>query len=177
MTQSRMTNHSRDVRGGVAVENYNGGPDLLRHQQQTTTTSVQAQAVPTSHLALNHRNQHQLSPTSHYQHQRHNSHHHYQHHYQHHNSLQGGRSGSGGINRLKRPRTSRRQGKMHLTSETQQTQQQQQTTTTAGSSLLPDYAITADLLVERTLDGLLAEHPGELIRTGELVCLLFSGVW
>lgn len=33
---------------------------------------------------------------------------------------------------------------------------------------LPDYALTADLLAERTLDGLLAEHPGELVRTGKL---------
>lgn len=32
---------------------------------------------------------------------------------------------------------------------------------------LADYPPSADLLVERTLDGLLAEHPGELIRTGE----------
>lgn len=34
---------------------------------------------------------------------------------------------------------------------------------------LSDYALTADLLAERTLDGLLAEHPGELVRTGKLV--------
>lgn len=36
-----------------------------------------------------------------------------------------------------------------------------------GGNHLSDYALTADLLAERTLDGLLAEHPGELIRTGK----------
>lgn len=36
----------------------------------------------------------------------------------------------------------------------------------AGGNHLSDYALTADLLAERTLDGLLAEHPGELVRTG-----------
>lgn len=73
---------------------------------------------------------------------------------------------------LRRPRTSssRRHGsssgntttvRMHLSGETQ-TQQQSSTSTIQ----LPDYAITAELLVERTLDGLMADHPGELIRTG-----------
>jgi len=38
----------------------------------------------------------------------------------------------------------------------------------AGGNHLSDYALTADLLAERTLDGLLAEHPGELVRTGEI---------
>lgn len=37
----------------------------------------------------------------------------------------------------------------------------------ASGNNLSDYALTADLLAERTLDGLFAEHPGELIRTGE----------
>lgn len=40
-----------------------------------------------------------------------------------------------------------------------------------GGNHLPDYALTADLLAERTLDGLLAEHPGELIRTGKIYLL------
>lgn len=43
----------------------------------------------------------------------------------------------------------------------------------AGGNHLPDYALTADLLAERTLDGLLAEHPGELIRTGKIdICII-----
>ena len=37
----------------------------------------------------------------------------------------------------------------------------------SGNNHLSEYAITADILTERTLDGLLAEHPGELIRTGK----------
>lgn len=40
---------------------------------------------------------------------------------------------------------------------------------TTGGNHLPDYALTADLLAERTLDGLLAEHPGELVRTGKIM--------
>ncbi|XP_014227448.1 mucin-19-like [Trichogramma pretiosum] len=42
-----------------------------------------------------------------------------------------------------------------------------------------DYALTADLLAERTLDGLLAEHPGELIRTGSphVVCTVLPSHW
>lgn len=43
-----------------------------------------------------------------------------------------------------------------------------------GGNNLPDYAITADLLAERTLDGLFAEHPGELVRTGERMEQLFT---
>lgn len=39
----------------------------------------------------------------------------------------------------------------------------------AGGNHLSDYALTADLLAERTLDGLLAEHPGELVRTGKII--------
>jgi len=40
-------------------------------------------------------------------------------------------------------------------------------------------AITADVLAERTLDGLLSEHPGELIRTGSphLVCTVLPPHW
>ncbi|XP_046602901.1 uncharacterized protein LOC124296694 isoform X1 [Neodiprion virginianus] len=48
-----------------------------------------------------------------------------------------------------------------------------------GANHLPDYPPSADLLVERTLDGLLAEHPGELIRTGcpHVVCTVLPGHW
>lgn len=44
----------------------------------------------------------------------------------------------------------------------------------------PDYhALTAEALAERTLDGLLAEHPGELVRTGSphLVCTVLPPHW
>ncbi|XP_049772518.1 runt-related transcription factor 1-like [Schistocerca cancellata] len=39
--------------------------------------------------------------------------------------------------------------------------------------------LTADVLAERTLDGLLAEHPGELVRTGSphLVCTVLPPHW
>lgn len=43
-----------------------------------------------------------------------------------------------------------------------------------GGNNLPDYALTADLLTERTLDGLFAEHPGELVRTGKRTGANFS---
>lgn len=43
-----------------------------------------------------------------------------------------------------------------------------------GGNNLPDYALTADLLTERTLDGLFAEHPGELVRTGKRTGAYFS---
>ncbi|XP_058803848.1 runt-related transcription factor 2-like isoform X2 [Phymastichus coffea] len=82
---------------------------------------------------------------------------------------------------LRRPRTSssRRHGnsnssRMHLSGEAQ-TQQQ----ASAPANQLPDYAITAELLVERTLDGLMAEHPGELIRTDSphVVCTVLPSHW
>ncbi|XP_063243243.1 runt-related transcription factor 1-like [Bacillus rossius redtenbacheri] len=40
-------------------------------------------------------------------------------------------------------------------------------------------ALTADVLAERTLDGLLSEHPGELVRTGSphLVCTVLPPHW
>ncbi|XP_039283412.1 runt-related transcription factor 3-like isoform X2 [Nilaparvata lugens] len=42
----------------------------------------------------------------------------------------------------------------------------------------PPY-LTAELLAERTLDGLLAEHPGELVRTGcpHVVCTVLPAHW
>lgn len=46
-----------------------------------------------------------------------------------------------------------------------------------GGNHLSDYALTADLLAERTLDGLLAEHPGELIRTGRKSYLLKTNIY
>lgn len=48
-----------------------------------------------------------------------------------------------------------------------------------GGNNLPDYALTADLLTERTLDGLFAEHPGELVRTGSphVVCTVLPAHW
>ncbi|KAL0275108.1 UNVERIFIED_CONTAM: hypothetical protein PYX00_003069 [Menopon gallinae] len=41
------------------------------------------------------------------------------------------------------------------------------------------HALTAEALAERTLDGLLAEHPGELVRTGSphLVCTVLPPHW
>ncbi|XP_050295629.1 runt-related transcription factor 3-like [Anthonomus grandis grandis] len=40
-------------------------------------------------------------------------------------------------------------------------------------------ALTADMLAERTIDGLLAEHPGELVRTGSphVVCTVLPPHW
>lgn len=39
--------------------------------------------------------------------------------------------------------------------------------------------LTADILAERTLESLLAEHPGELVRTGcpHLVCTMLPSHW
>lgn len=63
---------------------------------------------------------------------------------------------------------------MHLSSEV---------TSTTGGSLAADsrYAggLTAEMLAERTVDGLLAEHPGELVRTGSphVVCTVLPPHW
>lgn len=64
---------------------------------------------------------------------------------------------------------------MHLANEAPG-QAPNQGSATANNHL-SEYAITAELLAERTLDGLLSEHPGELIRTGEttFVHLLGTG--
>lgn len=64
-----------------------------------------------------------------------------------------------GGSRIRRTRTSTSRRRMHLANEVP-------AQGSAGGNHLSDYALTADLLAERTLDGLLAEHPGELIRTG-----------
>ena len=39
--------------------------------------------------------------------------------------------------------------------------------------------LTADILAERTLESLLAEHPGELVKTGcpHLVCTMLPSHW
>lgn len=60
--------------------------------------------------------------------------------------------------------------KMHLASE--------QVTSTTGSNPYGG-GLTAEMLAERTLDGLLAEHPGELVRTGSphVVCTVLPPHW
>lgn len=60
---------------------------------------------------------------------------------------------------------------MHLASEV---------SSTTGSNYDRSYSnLTADMLAERTLDGLLAEHPGELVRTGSphMVCTVLPPHW
>lgn len=64
--------------------------------------------------------------------------------------------------RIRKARASTSKRRMHLANEVPPQG-------SVSGNHLPDYALTADLLAERTLDGLLAEHPGELIRTGKLV--------
>ncbi|KYM99539.1 Protein lozenge [Cyphomyrmex costatus] len=74
--------------------------------------------------------------------------------------------------RIRRTRVSSSRRRMHLANEVPPQ-------SSAGGNHLPDYALTADLLAERTLDGLLAEHPGELIRTGcpHVVCTVLPSHW
>lgn len=62
--------------------------------------------------------------------------------------------------RLRKTRGSSSRRRMHLAGDNPNS------TSSSNNQPVPDYALTADLLAERTLDGLLAEHPGELIRTG-----------
>lgn len=64
-----------------------------------------------------------------------------------------------GGTRVRRTRGSSRR-RMHLASDVPPQG-------STGGNHISDYALTADLLAERTLDGLLSEHPGELVRTGE----------
>ncbi|XP_016841568.1 runt-related transcription factor 3 isoform X2 [Nasonia vitripennis] len=152
-----MTNPARDARGGVAVENYAGGG-----------------SDPSSRLQQSHHQQHLPHHSSHH----HHHHHHHQQQQHQHRHQQDQQHSSSGSNRLRRSRTSslRRNGSrtMHLSGETQAQQQ-----AAAPASQLPDYALTADLLAERTLDGLLAEHPGELVRTGSphVVCTVLPSHW
>lgn len=63
---------------------------------------------------------------------------------------------------------------MHLASE-------QVSSTTGGGGHSNPYGggLTAEMLAEKTLDGLLAEHPGELVRTGSphVVCTVLPPHW
>ncbi|OAD55337.1 Protein lozenge [Eufriesea mexicana] len=74
--------------------------------------------------------------------------------------------------RIRRTRTSSSRRRMHLANEVP-------AQGSTGGNTLPDYALTADLLAERTLDGLFAEHPGELVRTGSphVVCTVLPAHW
>ncbi|XP_026667115.1 runt-related transcription factor 1-like isoform X2 [Ceratina calcarata] len=74
--------------------------------------------------------------------------------------------------RIRRTRTSSSRRRMHLANEVPPQ-------AATGGNNLPDYALTADLLAERTLDGLFAEHPGELVRTGSphVVCTVLPAHW
>ncbi|XP_076242001.1 uncharacterized protein LOC143183987 [Calliopsis andreniformis] len=74
--------------------------------------------------------------------------------------------------RIRRTRTSSSRRRMHLANEVPPQG-------SAGGNNIPDYALTADLLAERTLDGLFAEHPGELVRTGSphVVCTVLPAHW
>ncbi|XP_022904040.1 runt-related transcription factor 1-like [Onthophagus taurus] len=60
---------------------------------------------------------------------------------------------------------------MHLASEVSSTTGQYERTTYGN--------LTAEMLAERTLDGLMAEHPGELVRTGSphVVCTVLPPHW
>ncbi|KAG9429344.1 hypothetical protein HZU67_08674 [Apis mellifera carnica] len=77
-----------------------------------------------------------------------------------------------GAARIRRTRTSSTRRRMHLANEVPPQG-------STGGNNLPDYALTADLLTERTLDGLFAEHPGELVRTGSphVVCTVLPAHW
>lgn len=52
-------------------------------------------------------------------------------------------------------------------------------TTEAMNSCESSMQLTADILAERTLESLLAEHPGELVRTGcpHIVCTMLPSHW
>lgn len=57
---------------------------------------------------------------------------------------------------------------MHLSSEVSSTTSglgHEAPSSSYGGSL-PSQPLTAELLAERTLEGLLADHPGELVKTG-----------
>ncbi|KAG7209808.1 hypothetical protein KM043_011424 [Ampulex compressa] len=87
-------------------------------------------------------------------------------------SHQGSSSHQIGSTRIRRTRASSSRRRMHLANEGPPQG-------STGGNHLPDYALTADLLAERTLDGLLAEHPGELVRTGcpHVVCTVLPSHW
>jgi hypothetical protein len=54
-----------------------------------------------------------------------------------------------------------------------------QNTSTNGGSVGRDSPLTAENLAERTIDSLIAEHPGELTRTGSphIVCTVLPTHW
>lgn len=92
---------------------------------------------------------------------------HVNHHHVHHVNNVGHLSGS----RIRRTRGSSRR-RMHLAGEVPPQ-------SSTGGNHISEYVLTADILAERTLDGLLAEHPGELVRTGcpHLVCTVLPSHW
>ncbi|XP_051155806.1 uncharacterized protein LOC127278244 [Leptopilina boulardi] len=98
------------------------------------------------------------------------NHHHHHHQHQHVQQMNN-------VNHLSGPRIRRTRGssrrRMHLAGEVPPQ------SSTGGGNHISDYVLTADLLAERTLDGLLAEHPGELVRTGcpHLVCTVLPSHW
>lgn len=66
---------------------------------------------------------------------------------------------------------------MHLANEVSSTTGGGQTTMSSNSE--SSTYITAEMLAERTLEGLMAEHPGELVRTGcpHVVCTVLPPHW
>ncbi|XP_011497248.1 PREDICTED: uncharacterized protein LOC105361694 [Ceratosolen solmsi marchali] len=157
-----MSNPLRDARRGVTVENYVRGFNSLHLQQQVTLVKTVSATNENYLHPLQYQQQH-----NHYQHHNHNLHY-YPHNHQ---------SQPASSSRLRRLRTlslHRSIETMHLSAETQ-TQHQ----ATVQANQRPDYALTADLLAERTLNGLLAEHPGELVRTGSphVVCTVLPTHW
>ncbi|XP_043468967.1 runt-related transcription factor 1-like isoform X2 [Leptopilina heterotoma] len=92
---------------------------------------------------------------------------HVNHHHVHHVNNVSHLSGS----RIRRTRGSSRR-RMHLAGEVPPQ-------SSTGGNHIAEYVLTADILAERTLDGLLAEHPGELVRTGcpHLVCTVLPSHW
>lgn len=57
---------------------------------------------------------------------------------------------------------------MHLSSEVSSTTNGlgHEAPSSSYGGHLPSQPLTAELLAERTLEGLLADHPGELVKTG-----------
>lgn len=58
---------------------------------------------------------------------------------------------------------------MHLSSEVSSTTNglgHEAPSSSYCSGLMPSQPLTAELLAERTLEALLADHPGELVKTG-----------
>ncbi|CAK1587070.1 unnamed protein product [Parnassius mnemosyne] len=71
---------------------------------------------------------------------------------------------------------------MHLSSEVSSTTNglgHEAPSSSYGGSGLPSQPLTAELLAERTLEGLLADHPGELVKTGSphVVCTVLPPHW